>query len=272
MTTPILIIGAGKMGTALIAGWVKAGLGPITVVEPKPSETLKALPGLSLRSSLEAVPSEGFCAKHFRACVVALKPHILRAEAGKLAAIAASGTLMISIAAGTPLSLLHGAWGAEAAIVRAMPNTPGAIARGVTAVYAPASVRAEDRDFAITLLSAIGLAVRVESEALLDAAMAVSGCGPAYVFALVEAMTKAGVAAGLTEETAAILARATVTGSGGLLDADPRPPANLIRDVATPGGTTQAALNVLQAADGLDPLFEKAIKAAVTRAEELAKS
>jgi pyrroline-5-carboxylate reductase len=267
MRTPILIIGAGKMGTALIRGWVKAGLGPITVVEPHPSETLKAVPGLTLLADLSTVATSGW-----RACVVALKPHILRAEASKLAALAADKTVMVSIAAGTPLALLHSHWGDGAAIVRAMPNTPGSIARGVTAIYAPASMGAADRAFAETLLSSIGLTLWVESEALLDAAMAISGCGPAYVFALVDAMTKAGVAAGLPEDAAAKLARATVTGGGALLDADPRPPADLIRDVATPGGTTQAALNVLQRADGLPGLMTEAVIAAIRRAEELAKS
>lgn len=267
MANPILIIGAGKMGTALIRGWVKVGLGPITVIEPNPSDVLKAVPGLTIHPDLSGAATEGF-----RACVVALKPHILRAEAAKLAAIAASGTVMLSIAAGTPLSLLKSHWGENAGVVRAMPNTPGAIARGVTAIYAGSEIGAEDRAFAEKLLSSIGLTLWVETEALLDAAMAISGCGPAYVFALVEAMTNAGVAAGLTEEASAKLARATVTGGGALLDADPREPAALIRDVATPGGTTQAALNVLQSSEGLTPLFEKAIKAAITRAEELAKS
>lgn len=268
MTNPILIIGAGKMGTALIRGWVKTGLGPITVVEPNPSETLKAVPGLTLLPALAVLPQ----GQVFRAVVVALKPHILRAEAAKLASFADAGALMISIAAGTPLSLLKSHWGAAASVVRAMPNTPGSIARGVTSIYAGAEIKADDRHFAETLLSAIGVTLWVETEALLDAAMAISGCGPAYVFALVEAMTKAGVAAGLTEAAAAVLARATVTGGGALLDADPRDPAALIRDVATPGGTTQAALNVLQGEDGLTPLFDKAVKAAILRAEELAKS
>lgn len=266
MSTPILIIGAGKMGTALIRGWVKAGLGPITVVEPKPSETLKAVPGLTLLPDLSAVDTNGW-----RACVVALKPHILRAEAAKLTAIAAAKTLMISIAAGTPVALLKSHWGAGAAVVRAMPNTPGSIARGVTALYAGGEVGAADRDFAGSLLSAIGETVWVANESLIDAATAVSGSGPAYIFALVEAMTKAGLAAGLPEETAALLARATVTGSGALLDADPRETAALIRDVATPGGTTEAALKVLQAEDGLAALMTKAVAAAKARAEELAK-
>ncbi len=267
MSMPILIIGAGKMGTALIRGWVKAGLGPITVVEPNPSETLKAVPGLVLLPDLTAVTAEGW-----RACVVALKPHIVRAEADKLTALAGGKTLMISIAAGTPLALLHSHWGEGATIVRAMPNTPGSIARGVTAIYAPAPIGPEDRAFAETLLSSIGLTLWVDSEALLDAAMAISGCGPAYVFALVEAMTKAGVAAGLPEEAAAKLARATVTGGGALLDSDPRDPAALIRDVATPGGTTQAAINVLCADNGLPALMTEAVLAAIGRAEELAKS
>jgi len=266
MSTSILIVGAGKMGAALIRGWVKAGFDSITAVEPNPSEGLRTL-GIEIVADLASVP-----AASYRACVVALKPHILRAEAGKLAPIAAQGTLMLSIAAGTPLSLLHRAWGEAATIVRAMPNTPGSIGRGVTSAYAPDGVGEADRALVEKLLSSIGLSVWVETESLIDAAMAVAGCGPAYVFALAEAMTKAGIAAGLSEETAAILARATVTGGGALLEADPRPAAALIRDVATPGGTTQAALDVLQGEGGLDKLFDTAIKAAIARSEELAKS
>ena len=266
MSAPILIIGAGKMGTALIRGWVKAGLGPITVVEPNPSEALKAL-GVPLVPSFEAVP-----AGPWRAAVVALKPHILRAEAARLAAIAATGTLMISIAAGTGTALLHRHWGADAAIIRVMPNTPGSIGRGISGLYAAPGVAAEDRAFAESLLAAIGQTVWLEEEGLIDAVTGVSGSGPAYIFALVEAMTAAGEAVGLPKATAAILARATVTGSAALLDADPKSTAELIRDVATPGGTTEAALKVLQAPDGLPALMTKTVVACKARAEELARS
>lgn len=266
MSTPILIVGAGKMGTALIHGWVKAGLGPITAVEPNPSEALQ-------QTCVKIVPTLAGVEDHvWRACVVALKPHIVRAEAAKLASIAARGTLMISIAAGTGTDLLAQNWGAGAAIVRVMPNTPGSIGRGISGLYAAPSVGAADRDFAGTLVAAIGETVWLAQEGLIDAVTAVSGSGPAYIFALVEAMTTAGEAAGLPHETAARLARATVTGAGALLDADRRPTRELIRDVATPGGTTEAALNVLQAKDGLPSVMTRAVAAAKIRAEELARS
>ncbi len=263
--TPILIIGAGKMGTALIRGWIKAGLGPITAVEPKPSEALKDT-CVKIVPALEAVPDQAW-----RACVVALKPHIVRAEAGKLAAIAARGTLMISIAAGTGTDLLGKYWGEKAAIVRVMPNLPGSIGRGISGLFAGPNVAAADHEFAGTLVGAIGTTVWLEKEGLIDAVTAVSGSGPAYIFALVEAMAKAGEAAGLPSQTAARLARATVTGSGALLDADPTSTAELIRDVATPGGTTEAAMRVLQGEGDLTALVTKAVAAAKTRAEELAR-
>lgn len=266
MTTPILIVGAGKMGTAMIRGWVKAGLGPITAVEPTPSEALRAL-GIQLVPALDAIP-----AQIWRACVVALKPHIVRTEGAKLASIATRGTLMISVAAGTGTDVLHRLWGGSAAIVRAMPNLPGSIGRGISGLFAAPGVSGADRDFAATLLRAVGETVWVEEETLIDAVTAVSGSGPAYIFALVEAMTAAGIDAGLPSQTAAALARATVTGAGALLDADPKSAAELIRDVATPGGTTEAALKVLQASGGLPALLTEAVAAAKRRAEELAKS
>ncbi len=267
MSAPLLLVGAGKMGTSLMRGWVKAGLGPITAVEPNPSEALRSLAGVTVVANLESLPPE-----RWRACVVALKPHVLRAEAAKLKAIAASGTLMISIAAGTGLALLKSHWGDGAAVVRAMPNTPGSIARGLSALYAGPGVAERDRAFAEALLSAIGQTVWLDREELIDAVTAVSGSGPAYIFALADAMTKAGIAAGLPAETAALLARSTVSGAGALMDADRRPVEQLIRDVATPGGTTEAALKVLSAPDGLETLMTRAVAAAKARAEELARN
>jgi len=266
MRTPVLIVGAGKMGTALIRGWTRVGLGPITAVEPNPSDALKET-CVKIVPSLETVPVE-----NWRAAVVALKPHVLRHEASKLRSIAGNGALMVSIAAGTDTALLHHAWGGTVSIVRVMPNTPGAIGRGISGLYAVPGVSAADRDFAQTLLAAIGQTVWLEEECLIDAVTALSGTGPAYVFALVAAMAKAGEAVGLPAETATRLARATVSGAGALLDADPRPADALIRDVATPGGTTEAALKLLLAAGGLPELMAKAIAAAKTRAEELARS
>ncbi len=267
MSAPIVLVGAGKMGTALIRGWIKAGLGPITAVEPTPSAQLQKLEGPLLVPDLKHTPHDGW-----RACVVALKPQILRAEAARLKSIASSGTLMISIAAGTGIDFLQKQWGPKARIVRAMPNTPGSIDRGITALYAAPNATEKDRALAKSLLSAIGQTVWLKREELIDAATAVSGSGPAYVFVLVDALAKAGVAAGLPEDTAAMLARATITGAGALLDADPRDAGQLARDVATPGGTTEAALKILQAKDGLVALMTRAVTAAKVRAEELTRS
>jgi len=267
MSSPILLVGAGKMGTALIRGWIKAGLGPIFAVEPNPSAQLRKLEGPDLIDNLERIPRE-----RWRACVVALKPQILRAEAAKLKSIAGSGTLMISIAAGTSVGFMAKHWGRKTRIVRAMPNTPGAVDRGITALYAAPTATAQDRALAKSLLSAIGQTVWLKREALIDAATAVSGSGPAYVFAMVEALTAAGVAAGLPRATSAVLARATVAGSGALLDADKRDAAELRRDVATPGGTTEAAFKILLAKDGLEALMTRAVAAAKARAEELTRS
>jgi pyrroline-5-carboxylate reductase len=267
MSAPLLLVGAGKMGTALIRGWIKAGLGPITAVDPNPSVHLQKLEGPFLAPDLEHVPHEGW-----RACVVALKPQVLRAEAGKLKAIASSGALMISIAAGTGVEFLEQQWSSKARIVRAMPNTPGSINRGITALYAAPNATDLDKALAKSLLSAIGQTIWLKQESLIDAVTALSGSGPAYIFVLVDALAKAGVAAGLPEETATLLARATVTGSGALLDADPRDAAQLARDVTTPGGTTEAALKVLLAKDGLEALMTRAVAAAKTRAEELTRS
>jgi pyrroline-5-carboxylate reductase len=268
MSAPILLVGAGKMGTALIRGWIKAGLGPITAVEPNPSTPLQKLEGPSLLADFKKVPHEGW-----RACVVALKPQVIRVEAAKLKPIAVAGTLMISIAAGTGADFLEKQWGSKARIVRAMPNTPGAIDRGITALYAAPNATPADKTLAKSLLSAIGQTVWLKHEGQIDAATAVSGSGPAYVFAMVDALAKAGIAAGLPDETAALLARATVIGSGALLDADPREAAQLARDVTTPGGTTEAAFKVLLAKEGgLEALLTRAVAAAKARAEELTKN
>jgi len=200
---------------------------------------------------------------------VALKPQLLRTEAPHLRPIADAGALMVSIAAGTSITSLAKAWGRSARIVRAMPNTPGAIGRGITALYAPAKVGARDRALAQSLLAALGETVWMSRQALVDAATAVSGSGPAYVFYLVEALAEAGRAQGLPRDVAEKLARATVTGAGALLDADMRPAAELRRDVTSPGGTTEAALKVLMDRDGLAALMARAVAAANERAKQL---
>jgi pyrroline-5-carboxylate reductase len=263
---PILLIGAGRMGGALLAGWIGRGIGPIAIVEPKPAAALlkraKAAK-IAVHASLAEAP------KDVRACVVAIKPQLLRTEAATLRGIAESGALMVSIAAGTSIASLTKAWGRGARIVRAMPNTPGAIGRGISALYAPKKVREAERALADSLLAALGETVWVGREALIDAATAVSGSGPAYVFHLVEAMAEAGRAEGLPRDVAEKLARATVIGGGALLKADPRPASELRKEVTSPGGTTEAALKVLMSARGLKALMARAIAAANTRAKQL---
>ncbi len=260
----ILLIGAGRMGGALLKGWRANGVKSILVVEPKPSAEIKAL-AKSKAITLAAAPSQ-VTAKKITACIVAIKPQVLKGEAPALAAIARD-TLMISIAAGTSVAALQKAWGKKARIVRAMPNTPGAIGRGITGLYAARNVGPADKKRADALLSALGQTLWVKSEALIDSVTALSGSGPAYVFHLVEAMTDAGLAIGLSRTDAEKLARATVAGAGALLDADKAGAADLRIAVTSPGGTTEAALKVLM--PELPALMTRALKAAKKRAEEL---
>jgi pyrroline-5-carboxylate reductase len=257
------------MGGALLKGWIANGIATVIAVEPKPSAELKALAKkhrVTLLGDVNEIPNGKIAA-----CIVALKPQVLKDAAPRLRAIAESGAPMISIAAGTTAKSLAKAWGPKARVVRSMPNTPGAIGRGITAIYATPKTTAKDRALAERLLSALGETVWVKKEELIDAATAVSGSGPAYIFLLVEAMTEAGIAEGLPRDVAAKLARRTVSGAGALLDAEKAAPAELRRNVTSPGGTTEAALNVLMAADGLGKLMQRAVNAARKRARELGR-
>jgi pyrroline-5-carboxylate reductase len=264
---PILLVGAGRMGSALLKGWVVKGIGPLIVVEPKPSATLKSL-AKTKKITLVSVPS-AVRAKKIDACVVAIKPQVLKNEAPVLAGFATSGALMISIAAGTDTKRLSKAWGAKARIIRAMPNIPGAIGQGITGLYAGKGVGPAGRKRADALLSALGETVWVDKENLIDSVTAVSGSGPAYLFLMAEAMTEAGVAEGLPRAQAEKLARVTVSGAGALLAADKSPASALREAVTSPGGTTAAALQVLMAKNGLPLLMKRAIHAARKRAEAL---
>jgi pyrroline-5-carboxylate reductase len=186
-----------------------------------------------------------------------------------LANFAQAGALMISIAAGTSVQALAKAWGKKARIIRAMPNTPGAIGAGITGLYAAKGTTAADKKRARALLSALGETVWVAREELIDSVTAVSGSGPAYLFLMAEALTEAGVAEGLPRDQAEKFARATVAGAGALLAADKSPASALREAVTSPGGTTAAALTVLMAEDGLVALVKRAVQAARKRAEEL---
>jgi pyrroline-5-carboxylate reductase len=255
------------MGSALIKGWLKQGMGPITVAEPNPSAEIKAL-AKKKKLILVSAPSK-VAAKKFSACVVAVKPQVLKTEATALKSFAAGGALMLSIAAGTDGRFLARAWGGTARIIRAMPNTPGAIGFGITGLYAAKGTAAADRKRADKLLSALGQTVWVEKEDLIDSITAVSGSGPAYLFLMAEALTEAGIAEGLPRVQAEKLARATVSGAGALLAADKSSAAALRQAVTSPGGTTEAALKVLMADDGLAALIKRAVHAARERAQEL---
>ncbi|HSS15244.1 MAG TPA: pyrroline-5-carboxylate reductase [Rhizomicrobium sp.] len=262
----ILLIGAGRMGSALLKGWLDRGVKSIAVVEPKPSAQLRKL-AKAKKIALFAAPS---AAKRKPAvCVVAIKPQVLKGEAATLAEFAQAGALMISIAAGTSIAALSQAWGRKARIIRAMPNTPGAIGQGITGIYAAKGVTAADKKRAASLLSALGETLWVRKEELIDSVTAVSGSGPAYLFLMAEALTEAGVAEGLPRDQAEKFARATVSGAGALLAADKSAASTLREAVTSPGGTTAAALYVLMAEDGLMPLMKRAVRAARKRAEEL---
>jgi pyrroline-5-carboxylate reductase len=254
------------MGSALLKGWLKSGLKPISVVEPKPSAELRKL-ARAKKITLFAVPSA--VKQKPSVCVVAIKPQVLKGEAETLAGFARNGALMISIAAGTSVAAMTKAWGKKARIIRAMPNTPGAIGQGISGMHAAKGTTAADRKRAESLLAALGETVWVSKEELIDSVTAVSGSGPAYLFLMAEALTEAGVAEGLPRAQAEKFARATVSGAGALLATD-RSPASALREAVTsPGGTTAAALSVLMADDGLTTLIKRAVKAARKRAEEL---
>lgn len=262
----LVLVGAGKMGSALLEGWLRLGLAPdrVAVIEPSPSAAVAALAkhGLSLNPDLRTL--------HDAAVVVlAIKPQIATEAMAPLRAIVGVGTLVISIMAGRPLQFLSNGLEGAGALVRAMPNTPAAVGRGVT-VAVPLRASGAQRQLAERLLSATGAVEWVDDEVLMDAVTAVSGSGPAYVFLLAEALAQAGEAAGLPAALAQKLARETVAGSGELLHRSPLDAAVLRENVTSPGGTTAAALEVLMAPNGLKNLMEKAVAAATLRSRQLA--
>jgi pyrroline-5-carboxylate reductase len=254
------------MGGALIGGWLAAGLDPaaVVVVDPQPPEDSAAA-----LSAAGIVPVAQVPERPARVLVIAVKPQIIAAVLPALRPAVGPETIALSIAAGTTIATLKAGLGAGA-VVRAMPNTPAQIGRGITGAVAEAAVGEAGRALATALLAAAGEVVWVADEGLIDAVTAVSGSGPAYVFLLAECLAAAGVAAGLPPELAARLARATVSGAGELLHRSELPPETLRRNVTSPNGTTAAALAVLMADDGLQPLLVRAVAAARRRSEELA--
>jgi pyrroline-5-carboxylate reductase len=260
----IVLAGAGKMGGAMLTGWLARGLDAkrVVVIEPAPSAEIAALAANGVRIN----PKDASAADTL---VIALKPQMFRETAAMLKALAGPTTLTVSIMAGTPIAALQAVCGDT--VVRAMPNTPAAIGRGITVAVAASKVSAAQRATADALLSATGSVEWVDDESLMDAVTAVSGSGPAYIFLLAEELTRAGVAAGLPEQLAMKLARETVAGSGELLHRSELDAATLRQNVTSPGGTTAAALAVLMGADGLQQLMIRAVAAATARSKELAK-
>lgn len=263
----LLLVGAGNMGRAMLDGWLGLGLDAarVAVLEPAPSAETAALGAKGLRLN----PAASNVAP-VKVAVMAVKPQTAEEAATCVRDYIGPGTLLVSIMAGKTLRFLADACPTGMPIVRSMPNTPAAIGRGITVAVPNEHVTPAQRDLADRLLAATGSVAWVDDEGLMDAVTAVSGSGPAYVFLLAESLARAGVAAGLPADLAAWLARETVAGSGELLHRSPLDAETLRRNVTSPGGTTAAALNVLMAPDGLDPLLKAAVEAAARRSRELA--
>jgi pyrroline-5-carboxylate reductase len=263
----LVLVGCGKMGTAMLRGWVAAKVASrFLVVEPAgmpPDFDLAA--ELSWFPTAEALPSD----LSPDAVVFAVKPQVVDSVVPSYRRWARPATLFLSIVAGKTVAGLTRHLG-TAPIVRTMPNTPAAIGRGITVACANSLVSFKQRQLCDALLRAMGESAWVEDEALLDAVTAVSGSGPAYVFLMIEALAAAGEAEGLPRELALHLARSTVAGSGELARLSEESPSQLRENVTSPGGTTRAALDVLMARDGLVPLIKRAVAAATARSRELA--
>lgn len=258
----LVLLGCGKMGSALLQGWLANGV-PATsvwVIEPNPSDWLVAQ-GVHLNEGLPAAPA---------VVLIAVKPQMMGAALPALQVVKAPDTLFLSIAAGTKIASFEAEFGHDAHIVRSMPNTPAAVNRGITAMIGNANTSPADLDLAEALLSAVGQVVRLSSEDQIDAVTALSGGGPAYVFHLIETMAAAGEALGLPADMSMQLARATVIGSGELAHQSSESAAQMRINVTSPGGTTAEALRVLMDPEtGFPVLLPKAIRAAADRGREL---
>lgn len=260
----LALLGCGKMGSAMLKGWLDGGLpaSSVWVQDPNPSDWLQAQ-GVQINQGL---PKE--CA----IALIAVKPQMMGQALPALQAMGGGATLFVSVAAGTPIAHFEQVLGAGSPIIRAMPNTPAAIGRGITALIGNAQASAAHMDLAERLLAAVGQTVRLDSEAQMDAVTGVSGSGPAYVFHLIETLAAAGTAQGLAPDLAMTLAKATVAGAGALAAEADEDPAQLRVNVTSPNGTTQAALEVLMDEQtGFPDLLTRAVAAATTRSQELSR-
>ena len=259
----LVLLGCGKMGSAMLEGWLERGLKPeqVTVVDPAPSDWLSGLAGRGLVLNPDRLAEADVA-------VIAVKPQMMGEAAPQLRPLAGAGTLFVSIAAGTPIRAFEEVFGEETAIVRAMPNTPAAIGQGITALVGNARAGEEEMAKAEALMRAVGQTVRLEGEEQMDAVTGLSGSGPAYVFHMIEAMAAAGEAEGLAPDLAMALARATVSGAGALAARSSDSAEQLRVNVTSPGGTTAAGLDVLMA--DLPDLMRRTVAAAAARSRELA--
>ena len=268
---PLVLAGAGKMGGAMLEGWLARGLSPgdVVVQDPAPSPEIAALlakRGVVVDAALTSLPQPP------SVIVIAVKPQILESVLPQLATIAAPSTLIVSIAAGKTIESFEKQLADGTAVVRAMPNTPASIGQGITACVANRQTSVEQRGLADALLSAIGEVVWLDTEAQMDAVTAVSGSGPAYVFLLAECLAEAGRAEGLDAAMAERLARATISGAGALLAQSELTATALRENVTSPGGTTAAALDVLMDEPGLKALLKTAVAMAAARSRDLGKT
>jgi pyrroline-5-carboxylate reductase len=258
----LVLLGCGKMGSAMLAGWLANGLNPssVYVVDPYPSEWVLAQ-GVHVNEELPAKPA---------LVLIAVKPQMMQEALPTLQAMGGGETVFLSVAAGISIGTYEDILGANSPILRAMPNTPAAIGQGITALIGNAVSTADQIDLAHALLSAIGTVVDLNSESQMDAVTGVSGSGPAYVFYMIDALAKAGEAQGLSPDLAMQLAKATVAGAGALAQASEETPEQLRINVTSPNGTTQAGLEVLMDQNvGLTPLINGTVAAATMRSKEL---
>jgi pyrroline-5-carboxylate reductase len=264
---PVVLIGAGNMGGAMLSGWLKSGVpgSAVIVVDPGPSAAMMSIIAEAGATHVTTVPADLKAGVLF----LAVKPQVMEAVLPTVKSTVGPQTVVVSVAAGKTLAFLENHLG-EAAMVRAMPNTPAMVGRGVTGAFANARVSDEQRNGVNALLRVSGPVEWVPVESDIDSVTALSGSGPAYVFYLVECMAEAGRKLGLQADLAMRLARETVAGAGELLHQSPDDASRLRQNVTSPGGTTAAALSVLMAEEGMQPLFDKALEAARKRAEELA--
>jgi pyrroline-5-carboxylate reductase len=266
---PLLLVGAGKMGGAMLDRWLRRGLDAsrVTILDPYlESERRSFLADAGVKVATAAAEAAD---RDYAIVVLAVKPQSMAEALAEVAPLAAPDAVIVSIAAGVRLATLAAAFPAGRPLVRAMPNTPAQIGMGMTVAVPNPHVAKAQRAAVDALLAAVGRVAWIDDEELIDAVTAVSGSGPAYVFLLAECLAEAARAAGLPAELAALLARQTVAGAGALLAASPLPPDELRRNVTSPGGTTAAALEVLMAADGLKPLLVRAVAKAKQRSIEL---